>query len=783
MTQSSISTPTPGRRAASAKRSQTTPPDPGSTPTRGADGLVRDTTLTTDIGQASTLAVDPIGAEDITTLPPGTAAWFTVLIPTRNEESGVAALLHALAEAAGEIPLEVLFVDDSTDQTPEAIRRAARECGLAVRLLHRPLEHRSGGLAGAVVAGLRQARGSWAVVMDADLQHPPEVATRMVAIGQARRLDLVVGTRYVEGGEASGLAGGYRRVVSGLSTKLAKGLFPSRLARISDPMSGLFAVRLAALDLDRLNPLGFKVLLEIAVRQHPLRVAEVPFTFGTRLADTSKASAQEGVRYLRHLARLRLGVLKDQVKRSSTVDPVQRMLRLLAFGLVGASGLAVNEAALWLFSQQWNHHYLVGAILATEVSTAWNFSLTEAMVFRGTKPGSVVGRGVRFALVNHLALLLRLPLLALLVEVLGLGVLVGNFITLALLFLARFVVVDSAIYAPAPEVTPVPQPTEPAPARTVIDLTTPALELAPELPGPAKDPMRLVVHLPSLRPVPDLTSHREHSPVDEAPPPVPHLPTQPQPVQRRSQGYLPYRYSIDGIATVGSQVPLRELEYFRAQWVGQDVDLAIRVGNVGDWRPRRRAVMTQYVSPPALSYQEHLGRLGANFRVEIGEPVRVTCSRALANSPHVLYTNVIEALLRFIAVERGVILLHSACLELDGQGILLSARTDTGKTGTVLRLLREHGARFLSDDMTIVSPTAEAMCFPKPLTISHHTLRAVQVGDLTAAEWRRLRLQSRLHSKEGRGIGMALAGMNIPIMGVNSLTQRLVPPPKYVVDR
>ena len=76
-----------------------------------------------------------------------------------------------------------------------------------------------------------------------------------------------------------------------------------------------------------------------------------------------------------------------------------------------------------------------------------------------------------------------------------------------------------------------------------------------------------------------------------------------------------------------------------------------------------------------------------------------------------------------------------------------------------------------------------ATCFPKPLTISHHTLRAVQAGDLTPAEWRRLRVQSRLHSKEGRDFAMLLARLNIPIMGFNSMTQRIIPPPKYMVDR
>jgi hypothetical protein len=114
---------------------------------------------------------------------------------------------------------------------------------------------------------------------------------------------------------------------------------------------------------------------------------------------------------------------------------------------------------------------------------------------------------------------------------------------------------------------------------------------------------------------------------------------------------------------------------------------------------------------------------------------------------------------------------------------MLSARTDTGKTSTILRLLRERGGSFLSDDMTIIDENATAWSFPKPLTISHHTLRAVEATDLTPAEWRRLRIQSRLHSKEGRSLAMVLSRFNVPIMAINSLTQMTVPPPKYNVDR
>jgi hypothetical protein len=168
----------------------------------------------------------------------------------------------------------------------------------------------------------------------------------------------------------------------------------------------------------------------------------------------------------------------------------------------------------------------------------------------------------------------------------------------------------------------------------------------------------------------------------------------------------------------------------------------------------------------------------------MGDRIDVTVSPLLARSRHVLYTNVIEALLRFCLVDRGRMLLHSACVELDGRGILLSARTDTGKTGTILRLLREQpGARFLSDDMTIISPDGTALSYPKPLTISQHTLKAVDPGDLPPLEWRILQFKGRVHSKEGRSFGMRLGEWNIPIMAVNSLTQLVVPPPKYPVDR
>src|SRR6476659_1652976 len=227
-------------------------------------------------------AAESSGLEEITSLPPGVAPWFTVIIPTRNEAGNIEPLLTRLTGGLGEAVVEVLFVDDSTDGTDQVIRDVGLRSGQAVRLIHRPDGQRKAGLSGAVVEGLRYARGTWAVVMDGDLQHPPELVARMVAVGQSRGLDLVVGSRKIGDGTSDGLSGNYRHAVSGLAAATAKVLFPRRLARLSDPMSGFFAIRLGAINVDALRPTGFKILMEIAVRQPRLLIAEIPFTFGVR---------------------------------------------------------------------------------------------------------------------------------------------------------------------------------------------------------------------------------------------------------------------------------------------------------------------------------------------------------------------------------------------------------------------------------------------------------------------------------------------------------------------
>ena len=189
-----------------------------------------------------------------------------------------------------------------------------------------------------------------------------------------------------------------------------------------------------------------------------------------RHAGASKASLAEGARFAHHLLRLRSAVLKKQVKRSAAAGSPGWFLRMILFGLVGLSGLLVNTAVLMLLGTELPRlHYLVAATLATEASTTWLFVLTERLVFRGAKPGTVRSRAIRFFLLNNLALLVRLPLLALAVEWLGVPVVPANVATLVLLFLVRFVVADAAIYGAGASSAPPPR----EPMRVIVGVAVP----------------------------------------------------------------------------------------------------------------------------------------------------------------------------------------------------------------------------------------------------------------------------------------------------------------------
>lgn len=228
----------------------------------------------------------------------------SLIVPTRNEAGNISELLVRLGRLPAGVLGEVVFVDDSEDDTPAAIAYLAPSVEFPVAVVHREPGMRAGGLSGAVVEGLRRARGPWVAVMDADLQHPPEVLAALLATGESGPADIVCATRNAGGGRAGLNAA--RDLISKSFTAFARRAFPRRLHGVSDPMSGFFLVRRAAIDPEALCPTGFKILLEILVRTPGLRRAEVGYEFAARFAGDSKASLRQGVVYLRHLARLRL---------------------------------------------------------------------------------------------------------------------------------------------------------------------------------------------------------------------------------------------------------------------------------------------------------------------------------------------------------------------------------------------------------------------------------------------------------------------------------------------
>ena len=275
---------------------------------------------------SSVLSADPPGIapnlDDAPLLNPraqsaGRPPRLSIILPSRNEQLTIGPLLCQLAEVFAGQQAEVLIIDDS--ETPDcaaAARAAAADLSLPVRMLVRPVADRRGGLATAVLDGFRRARGEWILVMDSDLQHPPEAAAGLAAAALGHDYDLVVGTRYAGAGSAGdGLDGPVRVAASRAATRLARTLFPRRLGMITDPLSGLFALRRAAVDPDRLNPTGFKILLEILVRHPRLRVAEVSYRFEARPAGGSNANVGTMLSYLRHLARLRGARLNTQLRQ------------------------------------------------------------------------------------------------------------------------------------------------------------------------------------------------------------------------------------------------------------------------------------------------------------------------------------------------------------------------------------------------------------------------------------------------------------------------------------
>ncbi|MGI2902608.1 glycosyltransferase [Tolypothrix sp. VBCCA 56010] len=332
----------------------------------------------------SLLAV-PCGSLEISELSPNTTTdvisqsiEFSLVIPTYKERDNIEKIVTILSQVLDEfIPQDyelIVVDDDSPDRTWEVAQSLMGEYP-QLRVMRRQQEK---GLSSAVIRGWQAARGNVLGVIDGDLQHPPEVLTQLLR-GIQQGADLAVASRNVEGGGVSSWSV-VRRFLSRGAQVLGLIILPSVLGRISDPMSGYFMVRRSALSGVTLNPVGYKILLEVVGRGRVRSIAEVGYVFCERKQGESKVTWKQYVDYIRHLLRLRLAT--GRVKQfSQKIDfPIGRFLR---FGLVGLSGVFVDMAVLYLLSDPTTLAWALtrSKIIAGEIAIFNNFLWNDAWTF------------------------------------------------------------------------------------------------------------------------------------------------------------------------------------------------------------------------------------------------------------------------------------------------------------------------------------------------------------------------------------------------------------------
>jgi len=260
----------------------------------------------------------------------------SLVLPTYNESKNIPKIVNLLSQTLDQaIPnaYELIVVDDnSPDRTWEIAAELMPEYP-QLRVMRRTEER---GLSTAVIRGWQAARGEVLGVIDADLQHPPDLLLKLW--GEiARGGDLAVASRHVEGGGVSDWSP-IRRILSRGAQTLGLIILPEVIGRVSDPMSGYFMVRRSCIAGRTLSPVGYKILIEVVARGRVPWIGEVGYVFQERQEGESKVTSKQYVDYLRHLVRLRF-----------SLGPIARFFR---FGLVGFSGVFVDLGIFYLLRSQ-----------------------------------------------------------------------------------------------------------------------------------------------------------------------------------------------------------------------------------------------------------------------------------------------------------------------------------------------------------------------------------------------------------------------------------------------
>ncbi|HEX6528589.1 MAG TPA: glycosyltransferase family 2 protein, partial [Burkholderiales bacterium] len=295
----------------------------------------------------------------------GKAGWrvpeITIVVPAFRERDNIPRLLQALDQALAGLDWEtIVVVDDAEDGSEDLVRERAQR-DPRVRCIQR-IGRR--GLASACIEGMLASSAPYLAVMDADLQHDETLLPQLLARAQREQADVAVASRYMAGGSTGGLPAArvrLSRLASSLSASLCEGL--------TDPMSGFFVVRRAFLDrvVRSLYGRGFKILLDlIAAARGEIRIVELPYRMRSRELGESKL----GGRVIAEFFMLLLYHLMGRLLPA----------RFFLFAAVGASGVGVHLAALWLLFAA-SGHFLFSQALATWVAMTSNFVLNNLITY------------------------------------------------------------------------------------------------------------------------------------------------------------------------------------------------------------------------------------------------------------------------------------------------------------------------------------------------------------------------------------------------------------------
>ena len=359
---------------------------------------------------------------------------FSIVIPTYNESDNI---IRLITEIEKNIPksdsTEIVIVDDnSPDGTGKLVENYIKEQKLndlpnsknhRVKLVHRSEKN---GLIPAILDGVKQSSGVNILIMDADFSHPPEIIPRMMNELKLNPDTIIVGSRYVEGGRVIGWPKKRKLLSRGASTLARFGL---NVKSVKDPMSGLFALPRTLIQNISIDTKGYKILLEILVKNKQVPIIEIPYTFTDRQSGKSKMSYNVIFNYAEAIWQLYWhGQKSGQVKISEQINEksVLFLSKVGRYYTVGISGLIINYIVSFLLANDVansirllsNVWYLEASIVGAAISSTSNFILNKYWTFEDRRfdVGSTARQYLSFIGMSAVGLIIQISFLYYMVE-------------------------------------------------------------------------------------------------------------------------------------------------------------------------------------------------------------------------------------------------------------------------------------------------------------------------------------------------------------------------------